>query len=174
MYLSHRLWQSRYWHTYLCLEIIYPFSGHCANSTKFQVMEVGNFRGHRLDNVIPYGSVPSDQIVLGSNQNDLVLPESFLNIPREIHSCFLLGIVPSCIVNSSSYQDYLWDMSVTIKCRNVAFSDVQLRLRILASIFNNLTVLEVSLYTSRACESRDLLGYSQDLSCHSVVALNSL
>ena len=108
-------------------------------------MEVGNFRGHRLDNVIPYGSVPSDQIVLGSDQNNLVLSESFLNVPREIYGGFLLAMSPFCIVNSSGYQDYLWDMSVTTKRRNVTFSDVQLGPRFLASVFDNLTVLGVSL-----------------------------
>ena len=112
-------------------------------------MEVGNLRGYGLDNVIPYGSVPWDQIVLSSNHNDPVSPESFLNVPREIHSGFLPGIVPSCIVNSSGYQDYLWDISVTIKCRNVTFSDVQLRPRtLLASVFDKLTVLEASLDAS--------------------------
>ena len=108
-------------------------------------MEVSNFRGHRLDNVIPYGSVPSDQIVLGSDQNNLVLPESFLNIPREIHGGFLLRKVPIYVVDSSGYQNYLWDMSVTTKRRNVTFSDVQLGPRFLASVFDNLTVLGVSL-----------------------------
>ena len=108
-------------------------------------MEVSNFGGRRLDNVVRQGSVPWDQIVLGSDQNNFVLPEMSLNIPREIHSDFLLGIVPFYIVNSSGYQDYLWDISVATKCRNVTFSDVQLCPRILASVFDKLTVLGVSL-----------------------------